>query len=727
MRSALLAACTVLTACSGGQPQVVNDLVAEVEVAEILQQTPLIDVGTPPARRWLAAGWYPDEGGDGAPDFAWSEGDASIIELPLVETGTVEARLRCRPLVPPGEERRTVNLELNGEAVASLELTDGFATYPLVLPSRWLRAGRNHLALHSAQPRSPRELGMGDDWRRLAVAVDWLRLAPGDPPSAPRGSAERATLAIPFGTSVRYHVRFVAGLSLELEGVRAMDHAAGRLRCNLSSDGGRSATVAEVSDGEGPIRVRLPGAVGEAVRLELQAVGVAGGIGDAGTLEVVRPRLTAVEPGHALETRPRTNETEGADTRPNIVIYLVDALRADRLGVYGQPLPLSPNLDEFAMRATVYERAWAQSSWTRPAVVSLFTGLRPEVHGVNGRLDRLGGGVVTLAERFADAGYSTAAVVANPNASATFGLDRGFEDFVLMPADRRRSADVHDEVVRWLDDHDASRPFLLYVHTVDPHLPYDPPARYRDRFARSVERRDLGSTEVVGTLLARDLVDEDRWKDDLLSLYDAEVASNDDAFGALLEALDRRGLSERSAVVFLSDHGEEFHDHGGWIHGRTLYREVLQVPLVIRYPGQREGRRVAATVSQVDLMPTLLELAGLDQEPGRHGSSLVGDLDRRRSAASFLDLDGWGGWSAVDGDRHAIRHRRLGYTGPAELYDLAGDPFEQCDLGGELGVTAGALVEESRRETLDEAGRYTVGPAAIDDDLRQRLEALGYL
>jgi arylsulfatase A-like enzyme len=263
-------------------------------------------------------------------------------------------------------------------------------------------------------------------------------------------------------------------------------------------------------------------------------------------------------------------------------------------------------------------------------VASIFTGLEPEVHGAGGRLDRLGGGMPTLAERMAGSGWQTAAVVANPNASAAFGLDRGFGEFVLMPPERRESADVHAEVVHWLDRRDASVPFLLYVHTVDPHLPYDPPASYRERFAAGVDRRDLGSTENVGTLLARSLVDEGRWAAGLLELYDAEVAANDHAFGELLDELERRGLDANTVVIFLSDHGEEFFDHGGWIHGRTLYREVLQVPLVIRLAGQREGRRETAPACHIDLMPTILELAGLAPDPGLRGRSLLGIARPRR-------------------------------------------------------------------------------------------------
>jgi arylsulfatase A-like enzyme len=409
----------------------------------------------------------------------------------------------------------------------------------------------------------------------------------------------------------------------------------------------------------------------------------------------------------------------------SVVVYLVDALRADRLGVYGHGRDISPRLDAFASRATVYERALAQSSWTRPAVASLLTGLRPEVHGANRRLDRLGDGPAVLPELLAAAGYQTAAVVANPNASAEFGLGRGFESFTLMAWDERRSERLNAVALDWLDRRDTERPFLLWIHTVDPHLPYDPPPRLRARFAPSVVG-DLGTTERVGALQARDLEGEERLASDLLDLYDAEVASNDAAFGELLDALEARGLLDGALVFFLSDHGEEFFDHGGWIHGHTLYREVLHVPLVVKWPGQRVGRRVASPVQQVDLLPTVMDLLGLPAPAGLHGASLLGALPEDRPIAGHLEVDEWRAASVEVGSYKAVRHGHLGYPGRPELYRVDDDPRELEDLAPALGVLAGTLLTESRAAILGEEDRFHGAEAVIDAEMRRRLEALGY-
>ena len=719
--------CLALAACGGGPRQSIHDLVEEFPLAEVLQEFSLVDVGTPGARRHLARGWYGDEGGDSGPTFAWSEGDESTIEFALVEARAIEIELRCRPFVAPGVAGQVVTPFINGDPLPELSLRPGFASYRLNLPAARLMEGRNRLTFRHRYAVAPREIAAGNsDWRRLAVAVDWLRFDAGDNPPPPGVSRAESALDLPPRSVVAYHFRYLDGLRVEVDSVTSLN-GSGRLRLVAVSKIGVTTVLADVAVGEGRVRAEVFGPKGEPFRLELQSIAAVGAQGRGSAVRLVNPRLTAPRGrgrSRAIDSPARSLPTPG---RPNMVIYLVDALRTDRLGVYGQRRDLSPELDAFAAGATVYDRAWAPSSWTRPSVASIFTGLRPEVHGTNGRLDRLGEGMAVLAERFAGAGYSTGAVVANPNISAEFGFARGFDSFLLMEPERRRSTYLDREVERWLEARDRGRPFLLYVHAVDPHLPYEPPQPFRTRFAPGVERADLGSTAVVGALQARNLVGEDRYVPDLFALYDGEVACNDHSFGLLLDQLERRGLDRETVVVFLSDHGEEFFDHRGWIHGRTLYREVLQVPLVIRFPAQSEGRRVAAPVQLTDLMPTLLELAGLDPQPGIHGISLLGPLPTTRPAAAFLNLDGWGGWSVIEGRRHVIRPVDRGYTGPAELYDLELDPLEHEDLGPRRGIEAGAMLSDSRRGVLGEEGRYGGGEAQIDDELRRRLEALGYL
>src|SRR5678815_4225701 len=177
-------------------------------------------------------------------------------------------------------------------------------------------------------------------------------------------------------------------------------------------------------------------------------------------------------------------------------------------------------------------------------------------------------------------------------------------------------------VVDWLEHRDRSKSFLMVVHTTDPHDPYTPTRRFRKRLAPDVRDRDVGSRADIGRLSEMSPAAAVKRRDDLIALYDAEIAGNDASFGKLMDYLDRAGLRDTTAVLLIADHGEEFFEHGGWTHGRSLYEEQLRVPFVLRLPGGRgAGTVVPADVAeQIDVVPTLLGLAGLPvpkELPGR--------------------------------------------------------------------------------------------------------------
>ena len=337
----------------------------------------------------------------------------------------------------------------------------------------------------------------------------------------------------------------------------------------------------------------------------------------------------------AVAACARDRAPEAPAAPPDLVVYLIDTLRADHLGCYGYPRPTSPRIDAFARQAVRVREARAQSSWTKPAVATLLTGLYPVSHGAQRRSQGLDASVVTLAERLSTRGYETAYFGTNPTVTAKFGFEQGFSEFhyLSQPRGRRRghvdASEIHREVVAWLDRRDRAKPFFLVVHTLDPHDPYRPREPYRARFAADVDvetaccirPHELAALDAEGARArARAMID----------LYDGEIAQNDAAFGELLDELERRDLYDRAAILLTSDHGEEFFDHGGWRHASTLYEEVLRVPFLFRLPGGAHGGgAIDGPVDQIDVAPTLLELAGIpaasEASPARAGS--------RRSAA----------------------------------------------------------------------------------------------
>jgi choline-sulfatase len=428
-----------------------------------------------------------------------------------------------------------------------------------------------------------------------------------------------------------------------------------------------------------------------------------------------------------------------AERRPNVIVYLVDTLRADHLGCYGYLRETSPRIDAFAAESVLFENAVAQSAWTRPAVTSLLTGLDPHKHGVQGRLDRLPESFDTLPEMLRREGYQTAAFVSSAVITAKLGFSQGFDTFrqrvkETIEPERPTSGWVNEEALRWLRQRNPERPFFLFLHTLDPHMPYRPPEVFRRQLAPDADPR-AGSLEQVVAVRDGLRPTTARDREEIPALYDAEIAGNDAGFGRLVAELRAEGLYESLLLVFVSDHGEELYDHGGWEHGATLYQELIHVPLVLKLPrGAESGRRIGETVRQIDVLPTILDVLGDKIPPGLQGRSLLPLLQslhepsrRPPPAFSFLDLDGRRIESVVVGKRkliHTLAHDRkpLGL----ELYDLASDPQEQRDL-------AAADPESVRGLTwlLEQRAQGGAPPAAsqapLGSELEEQLRALGYL
>jgi arylsulfatase A-like enzyme len=375
--------------------------------------------------------------------------------------------------------------------------------------------------------------------------------------------------------------------------------------------------------------------------------------------------------------RGRGREEALPDEAGGILVLLVDTLRADRLGYEGCPRPTSPVLDRVAADAVRFRNAYAPSSWTKPSVASLFTGLLPDRHRVTTSLSALPEGAPTLAEAAGAAGFATGAFVNNPLLTKPiFKFDRGFETFLAVDA---RARGVLDLALAWIEEH-RGEPFFLYVHLFDPHEPYDPPGSYRERFVREVVPGGLPET------ISPELDQELR-----LALYDGEIASLDAAVGGFLERLARLGLADRTTIVFASDHGEEFREHGGERHGHSVYQEVVRVPLFVR--GRRglglRPRDVDTPAGIEDVFPTLGRLFGLSVPEGIDGADLLRFVRREergdgpdRGRVRFFETDLFQrrafavlreGWKLIDSVRLE------GGAPSEELYFLPRDTGERAN------------------------------------------------
>jgi arylsulfatase A-like enzyme len=447
--------------------------------------------------------------------------------------------------------------------------------------------------------------------------------------------------------------------------------------------------------------------------------------------------------------------------RPNIILIVLDTLRADHLSAYGYPHSTSPNLDQLAANAELYERAISPSTWTLPAHASIFTGLSLRQHGVRyragsgepARFVTLSTSLPTLAETLDRAGYSTAAFVANCwYLTPDVGLARGFSQYdatprsvafvrpafgslisALMPERYaafirpfHSAAEINTAALAWIDrDHQA--PFFLFLNYMEMHWPYAAPPPYRDAFPAS--RGTISDFQVPWDPYQRltDAVQNHGHritpteKEELESSYDAALAHLDHELGTFFDGLEQRGLYDRSVIIVTSDHGELFGEHGLIGHGGDPYEGVTHVPLLIRYPHAEEGRRITKPISTRRIFSIALAHAGVaavadTAEPvvsevytlPRHGAEPTGHRIRRALYDSTLKLI-----ASPDGD--------------AVVYDVAADPEEETDLLARSASDHGELLT-----TLDHWLRSEPdapvphATTQLDTATLEALRALGY-
>jgi choline-sulfatase len=719
LRRALPALLAVTLACehTGAPPgtPVSIDLAHLFRVSDAGPRTSSISLAAPDEPHQLLWGWSrPVTAPDGRPAVLIDAAQAALTfragsdpqQMFLFVDRTLE------PVAGPHRPPEGVRIHVNGVFVGRLDPPRD--RLEIALPPGALKPGRNLLSFHLI--KRPRE----DPARpTLRYFYREIRFRSGVSPGVEPRLGGTDALILPAGSTASFFLRSPIRARLRA----TIERGRGRLLVRTQKDGGAARLVFERAlVPADALDVPLGLTAGAIARVDVAVV--------EGEVALRRPRIEGTRP---VVTPP---PAAGPSTRPNVLLYVIDTLRADALDWEDGARRISPNLARLADESIVFESTVAQSSWTRPSVVSMLTGLHPSSHGVLSLGDRLGPQVPLLPEILRDAGYDTAAFVTNVNVSSPFGLQRGFTTFrylhekpttdtVYVPA---RVLD--DEVFAWLAT-PRERPFFLWVQASDPHAPYRPSEPFATRFAPPEPASTLDPVSPLRSL--RNL----RGRSDLLNpanverlraLYRAEVAELDAELGRFFTTLAERGLLDDTIVVVVGDHGEEFHDHGGFEHGNTLYQELVRVPLLVRLP-HGGGARSRVLAQHVDLVPTLLTLLGLPvppELPGRPlltGSGTVVADDGAeafsttwfgRTALSSLVVPPWKVIVPMRSDR------------ALEVFDLAHDPGERHDLAARHPVLIGYA--RQRMAELEAAGEHVPrgGPAALDAETRERLRRLGY-
>jgi arylsulfatase A-like enzyme len=432
-------------------------------------------------------------------------------------------------------------------------------------------------------------------------------------------------------------------------------------------------------------------------------------------------------------TPSSTSEPSRLSAAPDIFLISIDTLRADHVSAYGHERKTTPFIDGLAEQGVLFTRAYSTTSWTVPALVSMLTSSYPSrhgvgqgVHGPRGRWEVIPEELPTLSELFREHGYRTYGLTANFGLPADRGFARGFDRYECVGAVDLEQ--VRLAVAPWLAELHEGRPWLFWLHLFDPHAPY----LARERWLSSLEPLPRERFEELDGLAANRLstiagdLDDERLNY-LRALYDSEIRAVDEYLREVFDSVPR---ARDALVVFVADHGEEFLEHGGVLHGKTLFEEAIRVPLIVRFPdGRLAGTVHEGPVSIVDILPTIAESAGIPLPPGLAGASLFGPHGLRDPGGSrpvVAELVRGAGIRAWIGKRWKYV-AEAGNPAIGSLYDLERDPGEIHDLAGQEAERAGRLGREladfARRNTRSASPEQT----EMTPEQAEALRTLGYI
>ncbi|MCP4402657.1 MAG: sulfatase-like hydrolase/transferase, partial [bacterium] len=576
---------------------------------------------------YLGEGWsYPEQ------RHTWAAAKESrLVFHSYGAESDVKLQITCQAIPAVDRQPQLTTVMLNGKAIGSFTaVPDEFRTYSVTLPVELLYAGRNELTFRFTYTTKPVQLNpQVPDGRDLAVDFQKIEFAydSGADENISGGLFQRAetslSLLIPlperFELEVQY--RSLHGTQAFIEFVNEQQEIAANIP--LSKKKQYHKNIVEFKE-RGLYKLRL----------------ITSGQPEGYTLWSqiqlnVPQELEPSRAGSQAQAAPGFSKQD----KPDILLYVVDTLRADHLSCYGYPRLTTPNIDRFAQENALFKNAYTVSSWTRASGSSILTGLFPKNNKTMLRDDKLPEEMVTLAEILQEQGYYTAAFVTNWNVGRVFGFAQGFEEFHELPDDdpvakSTQSDTLNTHVFKFLDafvQRPQRKPLFLMIWSMDPHDPYTPHESVKHLF--DIEQHTPLETydfQLVTKLRDREIRPTQSQLEYLKTRYDQEITFNDRSFGNLLDKLKHLNVYDESVIVLTADHGEEFFEHGGYGHGRTLYNDQVAIPLIVKAPLLKQGEH-EERAQLIDLYPTLIALLGLSTPYPLDGVSLLGASDSTRT------------------------------------------------------------------------------------------------
>jgi choline-sulfatase len=648
----------------------------------------VVDAGSLDFLKFVDGGWKTSwvlgEKDEGKP-AALVSGVSALVFLPIdfdgegaggSAAGDALLSITMRALAPA----QKVSLFVNEKPVGTLDVAATSKRYDVTVPAAVLKPGDNRVRLTF---KSAANVAGG---KRAAAAVTTLALGPAalGPPAAELSAAatretdvggvrRRALVAGGKSSRLSFYVQLPAGGRLAVGyGAPA---AGGTAQVRVAVDGQPARTVHE-----GPVANRwtdtlvdLGPAAERAARIDLVARGAA-------DLAWAEPRIVVKAAAAPAPATP-------APRFDHIFVWMVDTLRADKLGVYNAKTRVkTPTYDAFAADATRFEWAQVPGTWSLPSHASLLTGVYPTVHRATAHDGKLAREVPFAAEELKKAGYKTGMFSSNGYISSKWGFDRGWDinrNFIRESLPNG-SEYLWKTAKAWITPNLAKRQFL-YLATIEPHVAYTPKkeflVKYWDKPYNGPIKQTMSGVQ-LGLIKSGKMKVTDIDKAYLEALHDAEITQSDAAFATFIADLKTMGIYEKSAIIVVSDHGDQFYEHGSVGHGDTVYQELTHIPLIIRAPGVfPKGRVVKADVEVMDVYATVLDLAGVKLGANVAGTSLAPLAwdEVGHSPRAALTTDG----QVARGLK--VQRYRLVHRGPGrmELYDEIDDPREQKDLAAD--------------------------------------------
>jgi choline-sulfatase len=598
--------------------------------------------------------WVPlDTDGDGAGGTALSDSVLSFT---------------ARALAP----KQKVSIFVNEKAVGTLEVDAAKKRYTVNVPAAVLKAGENRL-------RFTFKAAAAVGSKRSAAAFTDLTLgsaAAGAPPEpagakvsdATVGGAKRPAISVAGKSSrLSYYLAIPEGATLSLGHASEVAGAHAVVRIAVDGQPARQLLDSAASPKWTDVSLPLGAAGGQAARIDL--------ISRGGAVSWAEPRLMVKAP-------PRT-KTPAEPRFDHIFVWMVDTLRSDKVRAYNPKTRVeTPNYDAFAADSTRF--AWAQvpGTWSLPSHASLLTGVYPTLHKATAHEAKLTKDVAFIAEDMKKKGYKTAIFSSNGYVSGKWGFERGWDAYrnFIRESLPNGAEYLWKTAKPWILQN-MKKPEFAYLATVDPHVAYTPRPEFLKKYWNKPYKGPIKpplSGVQLGSIGAGKLKIDDNDKAYLEALHDAEITQSDAAFATFIADLKTAGLYERAAIIVVSDHGDEFGEHGRFGHGHSVYQELTHVPLMIRAPGRMpKGKVVQSDVEIMDLYATMLDLAGITPGEKIQGTSLIplswDEVGRSPRAAFSID-------GQVARGLKVGRYRLVAASGRLELYDEIEDRLEQKDL-----------------------------------------------